>query len=127
MTETGLPKSSRLLSSQEFSAVFEKPDKRVSSKYMLILARRNSGETSRLGLVIAKKHIKLAVQRNRIKRIFRESFRAGHHQFDTIDLVFLARNGLDNLTSAEIRAHCDELLGQLLKRLSDSKKTGREK
>lgn len=121
MTEAGFPKQSRLLSSQDFSVVFDNPDKRVSSKYMLILAKQNQGDCSRLGLVIGKKHIKLAVQRNRVKRIFRESFRSEKHQFGTIDLVFLARTGLDTLSNTEIRAHCDDLLAQVLKRMSGSR------
>lgn len=48
---------------------------------------------ARLGLAIAKKHVKLAVGRNRIKRVIRDSFR--HHQqlLMGLDLVVLTRTG----------------------------------
>jgi len=46
-----------------------------------------------LGLAIAKKHVKLAVGRNRIKRVVRDSFRHHQQQLTGLDLVVLARTG----------------------------------
>lgn len=114
MIDAGFPKQSRLLSPKDYSPVFDKPDFRVSSRYLLILARKNSHGLSRAGLVIAKKHIRKAVQRNRIKRILRESFRAKKNQFVTIDFVFLARPKLDTLDNRDMRIHYDKLLSELL-------------
>ena len=58
-------------------------------------------DTSRLGLVIAKKNIPTAVQRNLIKRIARETFRK--QQFiRPVDVVFLARNGADKLSRQKL-------------------------
>jgi ribonuclease P protein component len=42
-----------------------------------------------LGLGIAKKHHKLAVQRNRLKRIVREAFRT--HVLQGLDVVVLSK------------------------------------
>ena len=50
----------------------------------------NDLEYGRLGIGIAKKKIKKAVERNRIKRIAREVFRNGH--FNGIDMVLVLRN-----------------------------------
>ena len=50
----------------------------------------NDLEYGRLGIRIAKKKIKKAVERNRIKRIAREVFRNGH--FNGIDMVLVLRN-----------------------------------
>ena len=45
-----------------------------------------------MGLAIAKKGVKKAVQRNRIKRIVRESFRLQKAGLAKYDLVVLCRN-----------------------------------
>ena len=122
MTDAGFPRQSRLLTSGEFSPVFDKPDYRLSSRYLLLLARHSGHDQPRIGLVIGKRHIRKAVQRNRIKRIMRESFRVMKNDFATIDLVFLARAQLDTLSNQDVRKQSDHLLGQLL---SQSRKSNR--
>lgn len=44
-------------------------------------------EDSRLGVVVGKKFIKSAVNRNLVKRIAREKFRLGHERLSGYDLV----------------------------------------
>jgi ribonuclease P protein component len=68
-------KSLRLLCSGEFKAVFDDAPYRASHQSFLILARPNTLDHPRLGLVVAKKHLRFAVSRNRIKRLTRELFR----------------------------------------------------
>jgi len=93
-------KESRLLNSANFKPVFDQAHYLSSSNAFLILAREN--HRPRLGLVVAKKHFKLAVERNRIKRIVRESFRT--HSFPkSYDLVVLARSGANVADKAELR------------------------
>ena len=57
----------------------------------MVLARRNSEGIARLGLAIAKKQVKRAVDRNRIKRVIRESFRKQGTSLQGYDFVVLAR------------------------------------
>ena len=118
MPDSGFSKKSRLLCAADFSPVFQKPDARVSNRHILFLARNNEHSTARLGTVVSRKNARLAVQRNRIKRIFRESFRVRQHEFATIDLVMLARPGLQNLSKKEVRQLTDRLLDELQKRLT---------
>lgn len=92
-------KGQRLLNSDEFNQVFKTNRFRVSHKFCLILALPNKYHKPRLGLVIAKKNIRSAVQRNRIKRVIRESFRQQQHQLPAIDAIVLARKGLDQLNN----------------------------
>lgn len=66
-----------------------------------MLAVANQQTYPRLGLAIAKKHIRQAVDRNRIKRLIRESFRHNQVLLSGLDIVVLARKGVDN-TSNEI-------------------------
>lgn len=56
-----------------------------------MLAVKNDFDHPRLGLVVAKKHIRKAVQRNRIKRVIRDNFRRYRHSIMNIDIVVLAR------------------------------------
>jgi len=53
-------------------------------------------------MVIGKKHVRLSVARHRIKRILREQFRLNRDLFSGLDVVLVARTGLDNLSNAEM-------------------------
>ncbi|MFT6101922.1 MAG: ribonuclease P protein component [Candidatus Endobugula sp.] len=97
-------RSQRLLNAADFSNVFSDPPFRASHQHCLILAKPNNLHCDRLGLVIAKKNVRLAVHRNRIKRIIRESFRHLPRQKQGIDAIVLARRGLGEMDSAEIRS-----------------------
>lgn len=48
---------------------------------------------ARLGLAISAKSVPRAVDRNRIKRVTRESFRLHQAQLGPFEIVILARNG----------------------------------
>ena len=96
------PKAKRLLNAGDYSRVFDRADAKASHKYLLLLARQNSGTEHRLGLVIAKKNVRLAVQRNRIKRIAREFFRTLPASEPSLDVVLLTRRGIDQLDNAEL-------------------------
>lgn len=49
---------------------------------------------ARLGLAIPKKHIKKAVDRNRLKRLVRESFRINQENLGSFDVVVLVRRDI---------------------------------
>lgn len=93
----------RLLKPGDFKRVFERAC-RSADKFLTVLAVANDLPQGRLGLAISKKNVKLAVQRNRIKRLVRESFR--HHQDITpgYDFVVMVRKGVDGLDNPEIVA-----------------------
>ncbi len=98
------PRRARLLKPDEYSRVFKKPV-RSSDRYLTILAisrsvsddeateaEKTSSELNpRLGLAISKKNAKRAIDRNRIKRLIRESFRLHQHKLPPIDLVVMAK------------------------------------
>ena len=100
--ELSFPKSHRLLSSSDFSPVFDGASFKVNHPRFLLLAKFNDLAHPRLGIVVAKKHIRLAVQRNLTKRLIRESFRNKQHNLPAIDAIVLARRGSDNLTKEEL-------------------------
>jgi ribonuclease P protein component len=79
----------RLKKPAEYKKVFAKPVKSYD-QYFTLLAIRNDLDHPRLGLAIAKKNIRKAVQRNEIKRTVRENFRIKQHSLGNIDIVVLA-------------------------------------
>ncbi len=88
------PRDHRLLCSADYTGVFEDNAFRKSSRQLLLLARHNELAHPRLGLVVAKRHVNKAVDRNRMKRLIRESFRINQHRLVGVDIVVLVRPGL---------------------------------
>lgn len=95
----------RLLTPSQFDNVFQNPF-RVASPLFTILVKPNQLTQPRIGLTIAKKRVKLAVQRNRLKRCVRNSFRLHQHQLPAVDLVLMVKGDISNTPN-------DELLKQL--------------
>lgn len=83
-------KQQRLLKSVEFKYVFAQPV-RISQRYFTVLARLNQVGYARLGLAISKKQVRRATQRNRLKRLIRESFRLHQPILVGWDCVVLAK------------------------------------
>ncbi len=86
---------------RDFTRVFRQ-SKRSTGGGLTVLTVKNSAGHPRLGLAIAKKHIKLASGRNRLKRIIRESFRQHQADFEEIDIVVLSRPEVIKQSSKQI-------------------------
>jgi len=91
----------RLLKPAEFKQVFSRARKSTDENFT-VLAIDNRLAHPRLGLAIAKKQVKSAVVRNRIKRIVRESFRRHQAFLPALDLVVLARRGIAEKDNSEL-------------------------
>jgi ribonuclease P protein component len=120
VTNFAFSKDLRLLKAKDYKAVFDKSQWKVSNQELLFIARQNGSSTARLGLVIAKKHIRLAVQRNRVKRLIRESFRLHQAQLRGIDVIVLARANVGLLDNARIHTNLADLWLRLTKRRQKS-------
>ena len=117
MVSLGFGREKRLLTPRQFKAVFDSPSGKAPGKSVLLLARDNQLDHPRLGLVIGKKSVKLAVERNRIKRQIRESFRLNQDNLTGWDIVVVARKGLGDLENGELA----QQFGKLWKRLARSR------
>lgn len=124
MANLGFSKKLRLLSAADYQPVFKNALYKVSCQQILLLATDSSTSCPRLGLVIAKKNIAKAVGRNRVKRIFRESFRQNQRLLPALDIVILARSGLGSLDNKIVRDKIERLwkdLNQKVSRASNSR------
>lgn len=127
MLSSHFDKSLRLLNAGVYKAVFDDAKIKVSTQQILFLARPNGLAHPRLGLIVAKKNAKHAVQRNRIKRIARESFRLSQHQLGGIDTIVLARRGLDQLDNAALHNMFNKLWLQLQQRAEKHRRQQQKK
>ncbi len=113
-------RESRLLTPDHFQSVFKKPIRFGSSHFTILITPSNlptdSCKNNRLGLAIAKKRVKLAVQRNRIKRITRESFRLNQHNLPAIDMVVMVKSGIDQLDNKEINQQLAKIWRKIIQR-----------
>ncbi|MEY4588849.1 MAG: hypothetical protein RL497_925 [Pseudomonadota bacterium] len=113
-------KQQRLLEARDFSALFADAPIRASHPCFLMLCNLNKHEKARLGLVIAKKQIKKSHDRNRLKRLIRESFRLQQHKLPVIDAIVLARKGADALSNSEIQVVLHGLWKRINKRANQN-------
>ena len=106
------PKSVRLLNAHDYSQVFDNCSIRAGSAAGTVLALPASDDRSRLGIIVAKKNVRLATDRNRIKRLVREYFRS-HPLSAPMSLIFMAKQGADALSNADVKSDLDRLWRKL--------------
>ena len=119
VTESRFPRSARLLTAAEYAGVFRK-NRRFSDRYWTVLFRSDAPGQARLGLAIAKKRAKRAVDRNRIKRVARESFRFHQQQLYGCELVIMNRDDAGKVDAPTLRSSLDTLMNQLSSSLAKS-------
>ena len=70
---------------------------RLNAEVVTIIARPNGMSHPRLGLAVARRVVPLAVARHRLKRRVRESFRHNVERLGGLDVVVLARPGVEKM------------------------------
>ena len=86
--------------------MFAKPIKSADSAYT-ILARQNKLRLPRLGVIVSKKNIPKAVQRTRLKRIVRESFRIHSRTIGNLDVVVICQKNCSHKLNAQLFRQLD--------------------
>ena len=117
MPNHAFPREVRLLTPEDYDQVFKKPV-RAGCNGMLVLARKNELSHPRLGLIVPKKVLKRAVWRNRVKRLVRESFRLSQDSLPNVDLVFLAKPGIGDLSNRDLTSALTRLWAQISRQLN---------
>jgi len=96
------PADVRLRGRTDFQRVFQRPTRLFGAGYV-VLARPNTQESARLGLAISKRCAPGAVERNRLKRIARESFRLARPELPAVDIVIQCTRDAPNLANHQLR------------------------
>ena len=101
---TSFPRTARLTQRADFDHVFQAPERKSSDRCFTVLGRcRLQDGAARLGLVIAKRQIRRAHERNRIKRLVRESFRQlPARERAALDIIVIARHAAEEHDNAAI-------------------------
>lgn len=99
------PKQCILSQATEFQSIFQS-GKKIKTRFFTLLVKPNQLSYGRLGLVVAKKSVRLAVDRNLIKRVVRESFR--HQQLTGMDTLFVVHPAINSLNKTDLREFLDK-------------------
>ncbi len=101
-----------MLDAGSYGQVF-KQNRRIANRYWIVLAHRRNEEPARMGLAVAKKRAKRALDRNRIKRIARESFRHARVNLSGFDVVVMNKDQARSASRQDLRQSLDALWFEL--------------
>ncbi|MFT5241285.1 MAG: ribonuclease P protein component [Candidatus Promineifilaceae bacterium] len=97
-----LPRSKRLLSSDQISEAFQSRTA-YRGKFLIIRLRQGPDAALRVGVVAGKKNFRRAVDRCRAKRLMRESFRLNQASFcGDCDIVLIAKLPILNAAMQDV-------------------------
>ena len=112
MPAAGLPRDARVRRAGDFAAL-RQASGRFGGRCFSVRWRPNGLDHARLGLAISKRVSKRAVERNRIKRLVRESFRRARAGLPPVDLVVMAREAAAGVPGTELLDELDTLWRRL--------------
>ena len=98
----------RLRRAAEFKQLYAS-GRRLGAEPFTAIVRPNQLGTARLGMSIAARVLRRAVQRNRVRRLIRESFRQRCGQLPALDIVVGVRGGVQAASSARLREALERL------------------
>lgn len=81
------PREYRLTEKRQFDAVLSARTIQLRSGSFRLYATANEEAGARLGLIVGKRQLKRAVDRNRVKRVLRETFRVRRAILPAYDIV----------------------------------------
>ncbi len=109
----------RLRRKSQFDAAYAR-GRRFGNGFFAVTASSNDKHGARLGMAVAVRTAGGAVERNRIRRIIRESFRLHQHALPAVDLVVSAKPSVRGAPGRELHAS----LAALWKKLIEHKLSG---
>jgi ribonuclease P protein component len=97
------PAQRRLRRKSDFEAAYAR-GRRFGNGFFAVTANPNDMGAPRLGLAVSVKNAGNSVERNRLRRTIRESFRLHQHELPPVDLVVSARGRARAAAGEELRA-----------------------
>jgi ribonuclease P protein component len=111
-----LPREHRLRSQDDFRQVYDRR-RSVSDEWLIIYGRENGLPHLRLGLSVSRK-VGGAVERNRLRRLYREAFRLTHPELAAgLDIILIPRKG-EAPPLEQVQQSLRKLIPQLARRLA---------
>ena len=102
------PRARRLRTPGDFKRVYA-AGRRLGHDFFSVTAQANDLEAARLGMAVAVRAMGGAVERNRVRRLIRESFRLHQAALPALDIVIGVRPGARGAAAAELRASLERL------------------
>lgn len=99
-------KEQRLSDNIEIRQVYQK-GKKINATYANVFFYQNQFSYPRLCISVGKRQISKAVQRNRIKRVIRESFRLHQSKLFNLDIVIVAFKDILTLDNNQLKQLID--------------------
>ena len=87
--------------------------RRIEGDHLQLLAAPAEGTIGRVGYVIGKQQLTLAVDRNRLKRMLREKVRRRRPALDAFDIILRLRRACPPTQIASVGAEAAQLLDAL--------------
>lgn len=95
------PSELRLKNKQQFKKIFHDA-KRLTGNYFTVFLKANALNHPRLAIIITKRSVRNAVDRNRLRRIIKESFRLHQYVVSGYDVLIIASKDINQLTNKEL-------------------------
>lgn len=114
MIDERFSRAARLLRKQEFERVLKQRQYQVNVAPFLLLGIRAT--VARLGIIVGKRHLARAADRNLVKRLVRESFRRWRWRLPAVDLVVMLRQRVPALDRAALHRQIEALWHGLIEK-----------
>ncbi len=100
---------SQRLSHSAIQYVFQNIEKRIDTFYATFLLTTSPSESAGVAIIVAKKKVKKAVQRNLCKRVYREFFRLNQNHLGHAWMVVIVKKSANEASKAQLWASIDFL------------------
>jgi ribonuclease P protein component len=102
-----------LVGKKDFDNVFKNSDTSFSSGPFVVILKKNEISSVRTGIIIQKKFVKLAVNRNYIKRKFRDIIIRS--KLNSFDAVLMVKNKIEEFDKVKVKTNFIDLESKIEK------------
>ena len=104
----GLPPERRLRLSADFKRLYA-TGRRLGNESFTAVVHPNAAGAPRLGMSVAARMLRRAVERNRVRRLVRESFRIHQLRLPAVDIIVGIRSSVREASSLQLRDSLERL------------------